>query len=76
MRKIGLTTSEEMSFENVDRRTDDERTTDGRTTDTFIYYKLTNEPSANLDLVNAKVYTHFGKILSIGSQDFLAEMKW
>ena len=23
----------------------------------------------NLDLVNAKVYTNFGKILSIGSQD-------
>ena len=35
--------SEEMSFENVDRRT-----TDGRTTDTFIYYKLTYEPSAQV----------------------------
>ena len=35
--------SEEMSFENVDGRT-----TDGRTTDTFIYYKLTNEPSAQV----------------------------
>ena len=30
--------SEEMSFENVD----------GRTTDTFIYYKLTDEPSAQV----------------------------
>ena len=38
---------EEMSFENVDRRTDGQ-TTDGRTTDTFIYYKLTNEPSAQV----------------------------
>ena len=43
MNRIGLTASEEMSFENVDRRTDD-----GRTTDTFIYYKLTNEPSAQV----------------------------
>ena len=34
---------EEMSFENVDRRTDD-----GRTTDTFINYKLTYEPSAQV----------------------------
>ena len=42
MRRIGLTASEEMSFENVDRRDD------GRTTDTFIYYKLTNEPSAQV----------------------------
>ena len=46
--KIGLTASEEMSFENVDRRRTDGRTTDGRTTDTFIYYKLTNEPSAQI----------------------------
>ena len=38
MKRIGLTASEEMSFENVDRRT----------TDTFIYYKLTNEPSAQV----------------------------
>ena len=44
MRRIGLTASEEMSFENVDRR----RTDDGRTTYTFIYYKLTNEPSAQV----------------------------
>ena len=35
--------SEEMSFENVDRRTDD-----GRMTDTFIYIKLTYEPSAQV----------------------------
>ena len=67
MRRIGLTASDEMSFENVDRRTtdDDGRTTDGRTddgrtddgrtdgripsyTNTFIYYKLTNEPSAQV----------------------------
>ena len=45
MKRIGLTASEEMSFENVDRRTDG---TDGRTTDTFIYYKLTYEPSAQV----------------------------
>ena len=32
MRRIGLAASEEMSFENVDGRTDD-----GRTTDTSIY---------------------------------------
>ena len=32
MKRIGLTASEEKSFENVD---------DGRTTDTYIYYKLT-----------------------------------
>ena len=44
MKRIGLTASEEMSFENVDRR----RTTDGRTTDTCIYYKLTFEPSAQV----------------------------
>ena len=47
MKKTGLTASEEMSFENVDRRTDG-RQTDGRTTDTFLYYKLTNEPSAQV----------------------------
>ena len=41
MKRIGFSASEEMSFENVDGRTDD-----GRTTDTFIYYKLTYEPSA------------------------------
>ena len=49
MKKIGLTASEEMSFENVDRRTDG-RLTNGRTTDTFIYHKLTNEPSAQVSL--------------------------
>ena len=32
-----------MLFETVDGRTDD-----GRTTDTFIYYKLTYEPSAQV----------------------------
>ena len=41
--RIGLTASEEMSFENVDRGKDD-----GQTTDTFIYYKLTSEPSAQV----------------------------
>ena len=40
--------SEEMSFENVDRRLTDGRQTDGRTTDAFIYYKLTNEPLAQV----------------------------
>ena len=34
MERIGLTVSEEMSFENVD----------GRTQDACIYYKLTYEP--------------------------------
>ena len=43
MEKIGLTVSEEMSFENVDGRTDD-----GRTPDAYIYYKLTFEPSAQV----------------------------
>ena len=38
MKRIGLTASEEMSFENVDRRK----------TDTVIYYKITYEPSAQL----------------------------
>ena len=39
--------SEEMLFENVDRRTTDGRT-NGRKTDTFINYKLTYEPSAQV----------------------------
>ena len=43
MERIGLTDSEEMSFENVDGQTDD-----GRTTDACIYYKLTYEPSAQV----------------------------
>ena len=43
MKRIGLTASGEMSFEDVDRRT-----TDGRMTDTFIYYKLTYEPLAQV----------------------------
>ena len=46
MKRIGPMASEDMSFENVDRRTDDGRTDDG--TDTFIYYKLTYEPSAQV----------------------------
>ena len=73
MKRIRLTASEEMSFENVDRRRTDDGRTDGWTTDTFIlniyphvfganprkfgdakiyhftvYYKLTNEPSAQV----------------------------
>ena len=79
MKRIGLTASEEMSFENVDRRTDD-----GRTTDTFIYYKLTNEPSAqvsykwgkfgvgikmiNSDLVKLTTYIRFLLCLSLQYQ--------
>ena len=47
MERIRLTASEEMSFENVDGRTDG-RTTDGRTTDACIYYKLTCEPTAQV----------------------------
>ena len=44
MKRIGFSALEEMSFENVDGRTDD-----GRTTDTFIYYKLTYELSAQVN---------------------------
>ena len=44
MERIGLTASEEMSFENVDGLTTDGRMTDGRTPDACIYYKLTYEP--------------------------------
>ena len=43
MERIRLTASEEMSFENVDGRTDD-----GRTPDASIYYKLTYEPTAQV----------------------------
>ena len=43
METIGFTASEEMSFEKVDRQIDD-----GRTTDAYLYYKLTNEPSAKV----------------------------
>ena len=39
MKRIRFSASEEMSFENVDRRA---------TTDTFINYKLTFEPSAQV----------------------------
>ena len=39
MRRIGLASSEERSFENVD---------DGRTMDTSIYYKLTFELSGTV----------------------------
>ena len=43
MERIRLTASEEMSFENVDGRTDGRRTPDA-----CIYYKLTYEPSAQV----------------------------
>ena len=43
MERINLTVSEEMSFENVDGRTDA-----GWTPDACIYYKLTYEPSAQV----------------------------
>ena len=42
MERIRLTASEELSFENVDGRTD------GRTPDASIYYKLTYEPTAQV----------------------------
>ena len=43
MERIGFTTSEEKSFENVDGRTEDRRTKDA-----CLYYKLTYEPSAQV----------------------------
>ena len=43
MERIALTASEEMSFENVDGRTDD-----GRTPDACTYNKLTYEPSSQV----------------------------
>ena len=46
MERICLTASEEMSFENVDRR----RTDEGRwTPDTCLYYNITYEPTAQVD---------------------------
>ena len=42
MERIGLTVSEEMSFENVDGRTD------GRTPEACVYYKLTDEPTTQV----------------------------
>ena len=42
--KNRLMASEEMLFENVDRRRTP--TDDGQTTDAYLYYKLTYEPSA------------------------------
>ena len=44
MERIGLTASEEMSFENVDGQ----RIDDGRTPNACIYYKLTYEPTAQV----------------------------
>ena len=38
MSSIGPVVSEEMMFENVD----------GRTTESLVYYKLTNEPTAQV----------------------------
>ena len=39
--------SEDMLFENVDERTDDDDD-DGWKTDTWLYHKLTYEPSAKV----------------------------
>ena len=47
MERIGLTASEEMSFETVDGR---------RTPDTCLYYKLIYEPTAQ---VSSKLRHHF-----------------
>ena len=55
MERIGLTASEEMSFENVDGRTD------GRTADACIYYKLTYEPSAQVSYKNKKNIRFFSE---------------
>ena len=41
--RIGFTASEEMSFEKVEMMDDDEWTTVA-----YLYYKLTNEPSAQV----------------------------
>ena len=57
MTRIGLTASEEMSFENVDRR----RTTDGRTTDTFIYFgsgELKKKTNINLSTMVLFIVIH------------------
>ena len=48
MKRISFLASEEVSFENVDRQWMDNGGDDGQTTDTFIYYKLTYEPSAQV----------------------------
>ena len=45
IKSFGRTASEEMSFEIVD---DDGLTDDGRTMDTYLSYKLTFEPSAQM----------------------------
>ena len=50
MKRIGFLASEEVSFENVDRQSMDNGGDDGRTTDTFINYRLTYEPSAQVSL--------------------------
>ena len=50
MVRICLTASEEMSFENVDGQTGD-----GRMPDACIYYKLTHEPSAQVNEPSAQV---------------------
>ena len=43
MERIGFTASSEMSFESWQTMDDD-----GRTTDAYLYYKLTNEPLAQV----------------------------
>ena len=54
--------SEEMSFENVDRQ----RATDRRTPDTFLYYKLTFEPTAQVSLkINKKKTKRKNKVFKI-----------
>ena len=51
MERICLMASEEMLFENVDRRRTDGR----RTPDSFLYYKLTFEPTTQVSLkINKK----------------------
>ena len=45
METISFTASEEMVFEKVDRQMTDDH---GQTTDAYLYYKLTNEPSAQV----------------------------
>ena len=47
--RIGFMASEEMSFKNVDGRMPTEDDDDGRTTDAYLHYKLTYEPSAQVN---------------------------
>ena len=67
MARIGFMTSEEMSFENVDND-------DGRTTDACLYYKLTYEPLAQVELIttNAILRQYMGPRLTKGTLQHLA----